>query len=466
MNQISLRALGASVALLSAAALPVTAQTPSSEVEQLRASVKSLQEMVLQQNAQISRLEQQQGGNTRGVPAPAAPSAPAAPTSIATGETGDGYILVPNTGIKLCLNLSPRLDVIADTNNVGIDNRFAGALLPVKNNPHAGTGDLAPYDNAGRSNISARGSNVTFVAVTVDSENQFEVFYNNDFYNASGSDDLGIRINHLYARYSGGFGKLTFGKTYSPFENPDAWPATLDYNGASSKVFYRPTELRYDTPVSRRGYSAAFALSNPSPWLYSDNLSGSTSTVNHLPDFTANVRWENEKWGCAQLGAIVRELSTRNSADSSLKQDVFAWGLSLSVCPNITASDSVQLEATYGQGIFGSTINDAFRAGDIAFNNKNDLKALAYWGFLAGYTHKWSPKYRSTASYSVSNLKNVEGQREDAYHRVQYASLNFVWTIRPRFEAGIECLYGHNKVCGGFTGDDIRTQMTLSYSLF
>ncbi|MDF9831832.1 hypothetical protein M2103_000036 [Ereboglobus sp. PH5-5] len=456
MNKTSLRNISASLALLLTAALPSTAQTSSSEVEQLRASVKGLQEMVIKQNAQISRLEQQQGGNTR--PAPVA-VAPAEPVAIGLHDIGDGYIFVPGTNTKVRLNLSPRLDVIADSRNPGLNSRFAVALVPVKNNNVPGS-EVGGYDSSNHTYVTGRGSNITFDAVTVAGDNEITVFYNNDFYDTSNGRDLGYRINHLYARMKTRFGKFTLGKTVSPFENVDSWPATLDYSGASAKVFSRPSMLRYDTPTFGRGFSTAFAISNPDASLYS--ATGNDGSVrDRLPDVSANIRWESEKCGSAQLGGIVRKLAV----DGPVDDDVLGWGLSLSLCPKFGENDSIQLEGTYGEGIF-SHINDFFRDGDMAFNSKGELKALTYWGFVAGYTHRWSPKYRSTASYSVSSIKNISTQAEDAYHRVQYASVNFVWTVMPRFDVGIEALYGKNKVKSGSSGENVRVQMTFSYSLF
>ncbi len=119
--------------------------------------------------------------------------------------------------------------------------------------------------------------------------------------------------------------------------------------------------------------------------------------------------------------------------------------------------DSVQAQLTYGQGLF-QFCNDnftyaGFNGGDAAYNNAGDLKPLTYLAPMAGYTHQWSDRFRSTATFGYVNLQNEQSQGPAAYHETYYASGNVVWQLRKRLSVGLECLYGYNQQNSGDHGD-------------
>jgi hypothetical protein len=94
------------------------------------------------------------------------------------------------------------------------------------------------------------------------------------------------------------------------------------------------------------------------------------------------------------------------------------------------------------------------------------LRALAYVAPMAGYTHQWSDKFRSTATFGYVQLQNEEDQTGAAYHETRYASANLVWQLRKRLSVGFEALYGYSQQNSGAHGDVWRVQSGLVYSLF
>ena len=85
---------------------------------------------------------------------------------------------------------------------------------------------------------------------------------------------------------------------------------------------------------------------------------------------------------------------------------------------------------------------------------------------MAGYTHQWSEKFRSTGTFGYVNLQNEQQQTAQAYHETYYGSANLVWQLRKRLSVGLECLYGYKDEAGGAHGDVWRVQTGLVYSLF
>ena len=113
-----------------------------------------------------------------------------------------------------------------------------------------------------------------------------------------------------------------------------------------------------------------------------------------------------------------------------------------------------------------SSGDGGFAGGDAAYDSSGDLKALPYFSAMAGYTHHWTDKLRSTASFGYVNLDNETSQGPLAYHETVYSSLNVVYQLRKRLSIGLEGLYGWKEVKSGEKGDVFRVQLGLSFALF
>jgi hypothetical protein len=85
---------------------------------------------------------------------------------------------------------------------------------------------------------------------------------------------------------------------------------------------------------------------------------------------------------------------------------------------------------------------------------------------MTGYTHKWTPEWRSTASGGYVRLDNTSQQADDAYYQTVYASLNLIYQYGPRLSIGVETLYGHKEANDGSDGDVVRVTAGLVYSIF
>ena len=82
-------------------------------------------------------------------------------------------------------------------------------------------------------------------------------YYQNDFF-GSGSGEFNYRVQHLF----GSIYNVTVGQTFSPFEDPDIWPDTVDYEGPNSMIFARFPLVRYQLDWPTTGRSTA---ASPSP---------------------------------------------------------------------------------------------------------------------------------------------------------------------------------------------------------
>jgi DcaP outer membrane protein len=359
-----------------------------------------------------------------------------------------GFIPIPNTEVLVKFNAKPRLDFTDDPQNTGNPDRFVTATIPVEGDFFKGGGN--------RFNANAKGSQLSIDVRAPNIDGSPRFYYQNDFFGGGGGE-LEFRVRQLY----GEIYNVVLGQTYSVFEDPDAWPDTVDYEGPNSAVFARRPLVRYLWQLNKN-WEVNFGLEKPGAEV-DTSIDPNAVGVDHAPDGGLNVRWENKDVGHVQLGAIFRDIGVKGPIVGS--QSTFGWGLNLSDSFNVTENDSIQTQLTYGEGIF-RYFNDDFINNDAAFDRSGNLTAIPVFGGMIGFTHKWNDTFRSTASYGYVHIDNEFSQGPHQYHLTHYASLNLVWQIRKRLSIGFEGLYGHKEEKSGADGDAFRLQLGIVYSLF
>lgn len=469
------------VAMLLTVAFVASAQNP--ELEQLQNTIRQMQQIITNLQIEVNELKKQRTA----VPPPDQPVAPGQgvefivptikepprasqvppretikdyqeaaprPNDLTLDPEYRGFIPVPNTPAFIKFNAKVRLDSTWDNENTGNKDRFTPALIPVEG--QAGQGGGSQF------NMNARGSSLSVDVRAPDVPGDPRFYYNNDFYGGGVNSGMGYRVKHLY----GQFYNITVGHTYSVFEDPDVWPDTVDFEGPNSMIFARQPTVRYLLQLNEH-WQMNFGIQQPASEV--DNASlPDVSPVDHYPDGGFNVRWEDKNIGHVQFATILRGVGAES--DTFGDDTVLGWGLMTSAGLKVFARDSVQAQLTYGEGYF-HFVNDnftysGFGGGDAAYDSSGDLKALPYFSAMFGYTHHWTEKLRSTASFGYVNLDNEASQGPFAYHETVYSSLNAIYQIRKRLSIGLEGLYGFKETKNGETGDAFRLQVGLSFSLF
>lgn len=494
------------------------------EIEDLRNAVRAMQETIEKLNQKIDRLERERAAapaaaapvaapaavakpRTKPQPAvvaaPAVETAPAAaaaspasapasaqeplsPTQVATApaepstaeEAAEGYpgnvltsqglgpqvpvdpklrgfIRIPNTRVMLRFNAKPRVDFTYDTKNTGDDNRFVTAKIPVTGAPNEGGGPIF--------NANGRGSQLIIDVRAPEIRGAPRFYYQNDFF-GSGGGEFPYRVQHLY----GSIYDVTVGQTFSPFEDPDIWPDTVDYEGPNAMIFARYPLVRYKLGLTDwLSLNPGLSQSDTQVASFDGDPVGS---VNHAPDFAMNLRGESDDVGHFQLGTVFRYLGARSAAFGDA--EAFGWGVNLSGSLDVplpwsaTDVDLLQVQGTYGEGIGRYGNDSSFFATDAAFDASGRLVPLPYYSAFVGYTHRWLPDWRSTATYGWVKVDGERTVGPDGYHQTQYASVNLIWQLRDRLSVGVEALYGDNQKQSGASGDAFRTQVGVAYSLF
>ena len=473
-------------ALLAAGSSPVSAQ--NSELDQLKAAMKSMEQTIEQMKQKIAELEKQRTQ----APAPVATNALEKTSEsiqtlekVAAGEaigekspityrgamndqqeaasrpkdytldpTYRGFIPIPNTPALIKFNAKPHVDMTSDNRNAGNQNRFVPAAFPLKGDPGYGGGE--------QFHMNANATQLRLDVRAPELGGDFRFYYQNDFF-GSGSDtgDMKYRIQHLYGQFYG----FKAGFTYGVWEDPDSWPDTVDYEGPNAVIFSRRPVAQY-TYAWNDNWNTTFGVEKPDIFVDLDsgpNAGGNTLTA--MPDLGFNTRYEKEGLGHLQFSTMFRDIGAKDALGED--HHVFGWGVNLSAGIDVTKNDAVQLLGVYGHGVGGMGNDTSFLNSDAAFRSNGTLEALPYWSVSAGYTHRWSPQFRSTVTYGYVNLDNASGQVATFYHTSHYASANLIWQLRKRLSIGLEGLYGLKTAQNGVdSGDHWRIQLGMVYSLF
>jgi hypothetical protein len=359
-----------------------------------------------------------------------------------------GFVPIPNTPVLIKFNAKPRVDFTDDPQNTGNNDRFVTAQIPVEGDFFKGGGN--------QFNVNSKGSQLSLDVRAPELPGTPRFYYQNDFFGGGGGE-LPIRVRQLWGQVY----NVVLGQTFSVFEDPDAWPDTVDYEGPNSAIFARRPLVRYQLPLNKK-WQLNFGLEKPGAEV-DTSIDPDARSVNHAPDGGFNIRWEDSKIGHVQLGTIIRDIGVKGPLVGN--QSTFGWGVNLSSSLNLSENDSLQTQLTYGEGLF-RYFNDDFMNNDAAFDSSGDLKAIPTFGAMIGYTHKWNDYLRSTASYGYVHLDNEMSQGPHAYHQTHYATLNLIWKARKRLSIGFEGMYGHKEEQSGADGDAFRLQISALYSIF
>ena len=146
------------------------------------------------------------------------------------------------------------------------------------------------------------------------------------------------------------------------------------------------------------------------------------------------------------------------------------WGLQLSTVLNLFPPFTLFGIASVGRGHESYTTDLGNDDLDLIpdYNRKGRLYPPLGTGFVIGAQYYFTPKLFSNIAFSQQSYFPKETylpQDNNLYKYGLYAVGNLFWDITPRFEVGIEYLYGKRMNYGGTFGsaDRIMAQMMLSF---
>jgi hypothetical protein len=291
-----------------------------------------------------------------------------------------------------------------------------------------------------------------------------------------------IRLRHAY----GELGHFGAGQYWSPFMDIDVFPNSVEYWGPNGMVFFRNVQARW-MPI-QGDTRLTFALERPGAsgdgGIYSEypQLTDIKGRFPY-PDVSAEYRW-GQSWGYIEAAGIVRYIKWDDMGREAydLSGDALGWGINLSAGVTVGEMDRLHAQVVYGEGVenymndatvdvgikklTGPPPTDPSAALDVA-------ELLPVTGVVLFYDHYWNKEWSSTFGYSRLDIKNSDGQTDEAFKNGQYALVNLMHYPAKDVMIGAEFQYGRrenraeSKIVGneGFKSvDDYRIQFSFKYN--
>jgi hypothetical protein len=479
--------------LLLALGLAPTAFSQNNELEELRAALKVMQKTIAEQSARIEALEKQQAApkqKTASKPAASgrsvtvagmdvpvadlpASALPKERSAIRDADTfGDlqqaaprannvpldpklkGFMPIPGTDTMFKIGGSARVDAIMDLGNNGNPNQFVPSTIPVRDQPG--------WDGGERSTLHAKGTRLSLeLRRPVPYDGTLRIYTEYDFFDDSTSSSMRFRVRHFY----GQAWNFLIGQTFSAFMDIDVFPDVVDYQGPNGIVNRRQPQIRYTLPIHEGDtkFQLFASIEQPESKIDTDTdeFPDGATTLSHTPDGVVGFRWEGSA-GHLQGSALFREISFES--DNGPSEDTFGWGLSLSAALNLFEKDKFSVQATYGEGV-ARYINDLSGENLDAALDGRRLEAIPVFAAMAGYTHHWNDKWRSTISGGYVHVEAPVSLGRFAIDNTLYGSVNFMWHPTTSFRMGLEYLYGRKEILDGSDRDAHRLNFVVRYDL-
>jgi DcaP outer membrane protein len=345
-----------------------------------------------------------------------------------------GSFTIPGTEAAIRFGGQVRTVFVRNLRALGTEDRFVTSSIPIEGTPEAG--------KESRTTISASPSRMETDFRVPTPVGQLRAFVSGDF---AGSNRT-YRLRHAFGQWHG----FLIGQTWSAFSDPEAEPDGLDFEGLNAISLFRQPGIRWTRPLSDR-LELALAFENPSP-----DITGA-SGVNQVPDVIARLRFNAGEdpaerrllfrgAGHTQAAVLFRQI--RGEPNDRPNQTLSTAGIGVHFSGRLQApwrkQDYVKFATAAGRGI-GRYITDLGTLGgqDAVYDaDQNTLHALRVYSTYIGYEHWWTEALRSTGTFGVVFVNNVDIQAADALRQTTRSSFNISWSPVRRVDLIAEVLAG------------------------
>jgi len=389
----------------------------------------------------------------------------------ARAEDAPGVFKVPGTESTIKLYGYVQLDSTfdftgRDPNVEGNDWAIHIANIPLDNSAEAKVKKNQLY-------LTARTSRFGIETHTPTKLGDVGVKLEGDF-NAANLESGQSFTNSVLFRLRQGYGTvggLLVGQTWSNFLDLNTYPDVVDFNGPGSITLIRQPQIRYTFGFAP-GVNLAIAAEN-APGTDGNDYAGSANikALQTIPDFTANLGFSG-KWGSASLRGVTmnykRATVTGTPAALDPNGTTYSkqgYGGAASAAIKL-GGDTLVLHGVAGSGIGRYIFNVGLSEGAIANDTGADLTLVDAAAYHAGFTHVWSPEFRSNLVWSQTfiDAKGFGGPTDNK--RMDQAFVNSFWTFAKNAEFGLEYAWGQRKTFDGSTGTQSRLTGTFHYNFF
>ena len=363
-------------------------------------------------------------------------------------EDFTGAWRLPGTDAALAIGGFVKSTIVYNNDPLEIKDRFIVGSIPV--------GDDQSEGIEAQSSLTASQSRLNFDLREPTDYGILRAFIEGDF---AGEGDT-FRLRHAFGQWK----KMTAGKTWSAFQDTQASPEEVDFEGLNGRINVRQSQIRV-MPTIGEHYELQFSLEDPNPQV--QNATG----VNRTPDLVIGGRFHPTERLHLKLALLAREIRAQREPElgSGVEKEL-GWGTTLSGSfgtPLLDERDKLLFQLNLGNGI-GRYVNDLSSVGsfDGIINPDNgDLKLFDVISGYASWQHWWGGgnQMRSNLTFGFVEVDNPGFVEGDAYKRTLRASSNLFWSPTPRIDIGGEYLWGNRENEDGQDNSATQIQFAVRY---
>jgi hypothetical protein len=457
----------------------ITAWAESPDLDQLKAKLQQLEQMMLDLKGQIAEAEEAQAppGAPLVAPSPQAQKTPLVQVPAdyyghltMTREVADqnaesapridneemdpelrGFFRLPGTLTLIKFGGFVKTDVFVDTNQAG---SYYGAYVP-------SSFPSSPQPHTVNSTVSMRPSrfSVEFRQPVGDGpDDTVKAYLEFDF--LSNYDRNTPRLRQFYAQYK----NILAGQAWSAFGDADVFPDTLEFEGPPGIICSRQPTIRYTQPLNDQNSVGVSVEKSGTDTPFATQF-GTPVGSSLRPDLIAFYRYENQH-GHLYFAGISRSVGgvIPNETVLNLRNHAEGFGASLSGAWG-TDKNNVVFQVAIGKGI-SNYYNDNYGLGtDVGFNAEGRLVATPTGSGEIGYQHYWTKLLRSTFSYGYLQINGTAADPGTTYYVSHYATGNLIVQPTASFLFGAEYIYGSLERKDNFKWVAPRIQASITYYL-
>jgi hypothetical protein len=332
--------------------------------------------------------------------------------------------MIPGTNAAMRMGGFVKMNIVETFDPLGSLDRFIAGSIPV---PQEST--------TPRTTMTVSQSRLNWDLRDKTQFGTLRAYVEGDF---AGTGDT-FRLRHAF----GQFKDVLAGKTWSVFQDTDAAPEEIDFEGINGAVNVRQPQVRYFPKIGQE-WDLMFSMEDPNP-----EITGGEAT-SKWPDLVASARrtWF-DRWHI-RSSLVLRQITAIWELDSTGENEsqVLGWGVSLSGKTAVTSwnssdRDNLMFQLNFGEGI-GRYINDLNTVGgeDAKFDDNGNLETLPVVAGYIAYQHWWRENTRSTINLSWVKVDNLDFESDDAYRKTFRGAVNYIWSPTPRIDIGAEVIFG------------------------
>jgi hypothetical protein len=384
-------------------------------------------------------------------PAPAQPAA-GQPVRDAVGDMNadsiregafPGSLLIPGPGgVSIGLGGFVKTLAIYDTKAEGREAVFLPALL----------GGIGRDDRDGTFTLTAELTRLNFDVRADVGETKVRGYVEFDF-----SGDL-FKWRHGYLTWSGGFGELLAGKSWSTLMDLQAMPDGLGEPTVSGLIFTRQAQIRYSRAA---GHGVKFAVSVEDSASNDVVAPEPVLTRNGYPDIIGTVSVGSSA-AHLQVGGVVRSIEFDPNDGGGDKAT--GGGVVIGAHVNLGSRDRLFGSFSYGKGLGRYLVGIAPSAGAFIDVDSSQVLVRENVGGFGGFRHQWNSSCRSSLVYSYAQADNDPRQPAGAFHDSSFTLANLLCKANRFLTIGAEIDYGTRANMDGSTKDNLRTM--VGFQLF